>query len=371
LQRAPAAQPDLAVPLLYEDAEVIAVEKPAGMPSVALRADDRETIVNYLIARYPELEAIGDAAFEAGLVHRLDTATSGVLVVGRTDAAWRRLRAQFRERAVDKLYLAVVQGRVGQRGTVSAPIAHRPRRPREMLACVDRERAHALRARPALTHYRRLRWQRGAALLGVRIPTGVRHQIRVHLASIGHPVLGDPLYAADAAARATPRLMLHAARIAFAHPADGRRVIIRSRLPDDFQAALRSLGVTPAKPAQSGCVGKTAGSGGDGFPCRPCLSPWRRHHTVLRVVRILDQPVVHVVADLLALDADEVDTLDRLVDALAIEDAPLQLLDADSQQCLVLALDLAPAGFISGKVAVFLSVGPIVPFQNAVALFAL
>jgi 23S rRNA pseudouridine1911/1915/1917 synthase len=243
LQRAPAAQPDLAVPLLYEDAEVIAVEKPAGMPSVALRADDRETIVNYLIARYPELEAIGDAAFEAGLVHRLDTATSGVLVVGRTDAAWRRLRAQFRERAVDKLYLAVVQGRVGQRGTVSAPIAHRPRRPREMLACVDRERAHALRARPALTHYRRLRWQRGAALLGVRIPTGVRHQIRVHLASIGHPVLGDPLYASDAAARATPRLMLHAARIAFAHPADGRRVIIRSRLPDDFQAALRSLGM--------------------------------------------------------------------------------------------------------------------------------
>jgi 23S rRNA pseudouridine1911/1915/1917 synthase len=239
LQSAPAAQPELAVPLLYEDAALIAVDKPAGMPALALRADDRDTIVNFLIARYPELAAIG-GVFEAGLAHRLDTATSGVLVAGRTEAAWQRLRAQFRRRAVGKLYIAVVQGRVRHRGTVSAPIAHRPRRPREMSVCGDRDRARALRARPALTYYRRLRRRRDATLLAVRIPTGVRHQIRVHLASIGHPVLGDALYGDGAAA---PRLMLHAARIAFAHPGDGRRVIIRSRLPDDFQAVLRSLGM--------------------------------------------------------------------------------------------------------------------------------
>lgn len=239
LRSVPAAQPELAVSLLYEDAAVIAVDKPAGMPSVARRADDRGTIVNYLIARYPELAAIG-GAFEAGLAHRLDTGTSGVLVAGRTDAAWNRLRAQFRRRVVDKLYIAVVQGRVRHRGTVALPIAHRPRRAHEMSVCVDPDRAHALGARPALTYYRCLRRQRDASLLAIRIPTGVRHQIRVHLASIGHPVLGDALYGDGAAA---PRLMLHAARIAFAHPSDGRRVIIRSRLPDDFQAVLRSLGM--------------------------------------------------------------------------------------------------------------------------------
>lgn len=240
LRRAPAGQPELDVPILYADAAVLAVDKPAGMPAIALRPDDRDTLANFLIGRFPELAEIGGSAFEAGLAHRLDTPTSGVLVAGRSDAARRRLRALFRARRVEKLYLAVVSGEVPGRGVVTAPIAHRPRRPREMSVCADPDRAHALRARPAITQFRPMRRLTAATLLAVHIPTGVRHQIRVHLASIGHPVLGDPLYG-DAETGGAPRLLLHAARLAFAHPVDGRRVIIRSPLPADFRAALRQL----------------------------------------------------------------------------------------------------------------------------------
>jgi 23S rRNA pseudouridine1911/1915/1917 synthase len=243
LARTPAAQPDLAVPVLHEDAALVAVEKPAGMPALALRPSDRDTVANYLLGRYPEVGASAASAMEAGLVHRLDTGTSGVLVAARSAPAWQTLRAQFRERRVDKLYLAVVAGTVRHRGIIDTPIAHRPGRPREMETCADAARARMLRARPALTSYRPLRRLRGATLLAVRIATGMRHQIRVHLASIGHPVLGDALYGDDDSRRAASRLLLHAARIAFAHPSDGRRVIIRSRLPFDFEAALRDRGV--------------------------------------------------------------------------------------------------------------------------------
>lgn len=235
-----ARQADLALPILYADAALIAVEKPAGMPTVALRADDRDTVANYLLAPYPELRGIGGSAFESGLAHRLDTATSGVLVAGRTAQAWRHLRAQFRRREVDKLYLAVVAGEVGWPGTVTLPIAHQPRRRRRMCVCPTPEQASNLGARPAITRYRPLRRLRGATLLALRIPTGVRHQIRVHLASFGHPVLGDTLYGDASAASASPRLLLHAARLGLAHPIDGRRIIVRSRLPADFQAALPS-----------------------------------------------------------------------------------------------------------------------------------
>ena len=234
-------QPDLEVPVLYADAAMIAVDKPAGMAAAALRAADRGTVANFLLGRYPELSGVGGAAFEAGLAHRLDTATSGVLLAGRHAAAWRHLRAQFRGRRVGKLYLAVVLGDVRRGGSIESPIAHRPRRPREMCVCAQPNRARELRARPALTRYRPLQRFGEATLLAVRIPTGVRHQIRVHLASIGHPVLGDALYGTSAAPIDPGRLLLHAARLTIDHPTEGRRVIIRSGLPDRFRTALLSL----------------------------------------------------------------------------------------------------------------------------------
>ena len=236
LDSEPAAQPELGLPILYADHVLVAVDKPAGMPAVALRTDDRNTVANFLLGRFPDLRGAGGSVFEAGLAHRLDSPTSGVLVAARTREAWQDLRTQFRTRRVAKLYLAVVIGAVARRGTVTSPIAHQPRRPRAMCVCTDPQRARAWRARPAITRYRPLRRGDSRTLLAVSIPTGARHQIRVHLASIGHPVVGDTLYG-NASASTSPRLLLHAVRLAFAHPVDGRRIVVRSPVPADIRDA--------------------------------------------------------------------------------------------------------------------------------------
>jgi 23S rRNA pseudouridine1911/1915/1917 synthase len=240
-----AAQPELTLSILFSDEAVVAVDKPAGIPAVALRAGERGTVANALLAYDARLRDVGGRRLESGLVHRLDTPTSGVLLAARTTAAWQGLRRQFRSHAVDKLYVAVVAGNLTSSGRIAVPLAHRPGHPRRMLTWSDPERAGAPRARPALTRYRPLRQVGARTLLAVRIVTGVRHQIRAHLASIGHPVLGDPLYADPAVAQAAPRLLLHAVRLGFTHPTRGQRLIVRSPLPDDFEAALRG-NVAPA-----------------------------------------------------------------------------------------------------------------------------
>src|SRR5262249_1213781 len=129
-QRRLMPQPHLAVTILYADTALVAVDKPAGMPAIARRADDRGTVANYLLGHYPEMHAVSGSLLEAGLVHRLDTATSGVLLAARSAAAWRDLRAQFRRRRVDKLYLALVAGEVRDRGSIDTPIAHHAHRMR-------------------------------------------------------------------------------------------------------------------------------------------------------------------------------------------------------------------------------------------------
>lgn len=235
------AQPELPLSTLYADEAVIAVDKPADMAAVALRAHDLGTVSNALLGRYPALRGIGGTPFEVGIAHRLDTPTSGALLVARTPAAWRHLRAQFAYGRVDKLYVAVVDGTVSRGGIVTVPIAHHPDRPRRMCACTEPARATMLRARTAHTAYRPLRTAGGATLLAVRIRTGVRHQIRVHLACVGHPVLGDSLYAGRRIAASAPRLLLHAVRVVFTHPVNARRISVRSPPPEGFlPAGLRS-----------------------------------------------------------------------------------------------------------------------------------
>jgi 23S rRNA pseudouridine1911/1915/1917 synthase len=228
----PPPQPDLAIPILYEDDALIAVDKPAGMPSVALLAGEAGTVANFLLARAPDTAAAGRTALEAGLVHRLDTGTSGVLLAARSAPAWRDLRAQFRRQAVRKHYLAWVDGDVTAAGVRREPIAHDPRRTHAMLACRDAARAQSLRARPALTRYRPQERRGRTTLLAVEIVTGVRHQIRVHLAAAGHPICGDALYGGSAA----PRLMLHAALLCVRHPVSRQALSIDSPLPGDFLA---------------------------------------------------------------------------------------------------------------------------------------
>ena len=222
----------LALPILFEDASLIAVDKPAGMPAVALRAGDVGTVANFLLAHAPETLTAGGSPFEAGLVHRLDTGTSGVLLAARTAAAWQAVRDQFRRHEVEKRYLAWVDGDVARPGSRREPIAHHPRQPRAMRVCPNAEQARALRARPAETRYRPLERRGGATLLAIEIATGVRHQIRVHLAFGGHPVCGDTLYGGSE----TARLLLHATALGLRHPVTGRRLTIDSPPPEDFSA---------------------------------------------------------------------------------------------------------------------------------------
>jgi 23S rRNA pseudouridine1911/1915/1917 synthase len=226
----PTGQPELAVPVLYEDAALIALDKPAGMPSVALAGSGLDTAANFLLGLAPETAAVGGTPFEAGLVHRLDTGTSGVLLAARNPTAWAALREQFRARRVGKRYIAVVEGAVMRAGAIADPIAHHPRRPRLMVVCRDAQQADDLAARAARTTYKPLARRGTATLLEVTIDAGVRHQIRVHLAALGHPVCGDTLYGAAPGAR----VMLHAAALRVRHPSDGRALTIESPLPDEF-----------------------------------------------------------------------------------------------------------------------------------------
>ena len=225
---------DLPVEILYEDQALIAVNKPAGLAVHAGAGLHEGTLVNRLVHRFGALSQLG-GEMRPGIVHRLDKDTSGVLLVARTDAAHRALAAQFAGRTVEKTYLALVCGKVrADSGRITKPIARDPVRRTRMTARLDS-------GREALTDYRvRTRFEK-FTFLEVRIGTGRTHQIRVHLASIGHPVAGDRVYGAGATAAPTPRLFLHAWRIGFLSPAIGDRVIVEAPLPSELEAWLAGL----------------------------------------------------------------------------------------------------------------------------------
>jgi 23S rRNA pseudouridine1911/1915/1917 synthase len=228
--------PHLAVHVLYEDEAVIVIDKPAGIPSHALRSDETDTAANFLLARDPGLAIAGRSPLEAGLAHRLDTGTSGILLAARSAAAYAALRQQFTARQVEKTYLALVEGNVQAGGEVLSPLAPAPHNRRKMRIVARMVSG----ARPAQTSYRPLEELGGSTLLEVHIRTGVRHQIRVHLAALGHAVVGDALYG-HARSGAPARHLLHAAGLAFVHPTHGRRIEIRSPLPGDFARFVANL----------------------------------------------------------------------------------------------------------------------------------
>lgn len=225
-----AAPEDLPLDILYQDDAVVAINKPAGVVVHAGAGNRSGTLVNRLVHHFASLSKIG-GELRPGIVHRLDKGTSGVLLVARTDAAHQALAAQFSGRTVEKTYLALVHGSVrAESGRISTPIERHPLRRLRMTTKTGSGRA-------ALTEYRvRQRFEK-FTFLEVRIHTGRTHQIRVHLASIGHPVAGDRLYGGQAAAR----IFLHAWRIAFTSPATGKRVTVEAPLPSDLRAWLASL----------------------------------------------------------------------------------------------------------------------------------
>ena len=235
----PAPQPDLAIRIVHADQHVIVADKPAGMPSHPLKPGETGTAANALVGRFPELAEVGPQLREGGLVHRLDTDTSGLLLAARTAAAYALLRAQFTARTVEKGYLALAAGEIHAGGEIALPLAHDPKDPRRMMAISDPEYAEAHAARPAVTRFEPLERRGGFTLLEVEIPTGVMHQIRAHLAFIGHPLAGDELYGGPLLAGLN-RHFLHAARLAFAHP-DGSRAKFESALPPDLAVTLAQL----------------------------------------------------------------------------------------------------------------------------------
>jgi 23S rRNA pseudouridine1911/1915/1917 synthase len=223
-------QPDPDAPLrvLYEDDDVIAVDKPGGVSGHALDPRERGTVAGALLARYPELAEIGDP-LSAGLVHRLDTGTSGVLLAARSPAVFETLRAAFRQRAVLKQYVAIVEGRPAPGTVVEVPLAHDPADRRRMRAARAGDRAWKAR-----TYVAAVTVSGDCARLEVEIRTGVTHQVRAHLALLGHPILGDLLYGGRSVDLAPGRHALHAAALEL--PARPLRVV--APLPEDLGALL-------------------------------------------------------------------------------------------------------------------------------------
>jgi 23S rRNA pseudouridine1911/1915/1917 synthase len=217
--------------VVYEDDHVIVVDKPAGVVVHPGHGNARGTLAQALEGRITG----GDIAWRAGIVHRLDRDTSGLIVTARSEEAYERLQQMIRERAVVREYLGLVEGRPRARtGTIDAPLG-RDRRLRTRIS-TDTDDPHE-----AITHFEIERALPRWTLLRVRLETGRTHQIRAHLKAIGHPVAGDPEYG-PAGALGLERQFLHAEHLAFEHPVTGAAIDLRSPLPGDLVAALERAG---------------------------------------------------------------------------------------------------------------------------------
>jgi 23S rRNA pseudouridine1911/1915/1917 synthase len=236
----PALDADVPVDVVYEDADVLVVDKPPGLVVHPGAGQDGGTLVNGLLARHPTLAGVGEA-HRPGIVHRLDRDTSGLLVVALTPTAYTALVAALGDRRVERRYTALIWGvPEAPRGVVDAPLGRSPRQPTRQAVVAG--------GRPARTRYEvRGRYDRPTALslLDCELETGRTHQIRVHLASIGHPVVGDRDYGGVREALSVPRMFLHAEHLAFDHPVTGRPLSFDAPLPPDLAAVLASLGSTP------------------------------------------------------------------------------------------------------------------------------
>ena len=228
---------ELPLKIVYEDADVVVVDKPAGMVVHAGAGHHQGTLVNALLHHFGSPSSV-DGDLRPGIVHRIDRETSGLLVAARTDQAHQALASQFHDRIVEKRYVALVYGRMHQRqGRITTPIARDPVRRTRMTT-------KAGSGRSAWTEYRAIEELDRFSLLDIRIRTGRTHQIRVHLSSIHHPIVGDRLYGAPASLPGLPtfeRFFLHASYLRFRSPSTGDWIAAESPLPKEFSDLLNVL----------------------------------------------------------------------------------------------------------------------------------
>lgn len=232
---APEPEENIAIPVVYEDEEVLVVDKPAGLVVHPGAGNMTGTMINGLLASWPDLRGIGSKS-RPGIVHRLDRGTSGLLVVARTQKAYDHLSAQLSDRSMGRWYTALVWGLMdSDTGSVDAPIG-RSKKDRIRMAVISA-------GRPAKTNYEvTQRWSDPiVSLIRCKLETGRTHQIRVHLSAIGHPLVGDELYGGKRNVIELERPFLHASFLEFEHPARNERVSFESQIPSDLKDVLKDL----------------------------------------------------------------------------------------------------------------------------------
>jgi len=236
---------DIPLTIAFEDEHLLVVDKPAGLVVHPAAGNRDRTLVNALLHHCgASLSGIGGVA-RPGIVHRIDKDTSGLLVVAKTDVAHEGLARQFAAHRIERRYLAIVNGvPKSAGGTIDAPLARSPANRKKMAICP------AGRGKRAVTHWKRLAVVRDAALVECRLETGRTHQVRVHMASIGHPLLGDPFYGGSGKTHRKllmeigfHRQALHAAQLGFVHPLTKHRLTFESAMPPDMQELFTALGV--------------------------------------------------------------------------------------------------------------------------------
>ena len=224
--------------VLFEDPSLVVVNKPGGVPCHPLRPGGRGTVMNAVVALFPETAAIGDKPVEGGLIHRLDNGTSGALMIARTGDAFGILRRAIRSGIIKRKYLAMVSGNMKTAVTLDAPIAHHPKNPRKMIVAPEQSGTMKLAARPAVTRVEPVRQVGDFTLVAVMPSTGMRHQIRVHLAFAGFPIVGDDLYGGAPTPDLGPqRFWLHLSEIEFESPASSASKV-SAPLPNELERML-------------------------------------------------------------------------------------------------------------------------------------
>lgn len=227
------------ISIIFEDDYIIVLNKPSGAPTHMLRADETGTVVNFLLDHCPEIRGVGTNDLMSGLAHRLDTDTSGVVLAVKDNESFKNIRQQFREHKVIKEYLALVHGRYDGPKVISNFIGNDPKKKKKVRVYPKEEKG----ARPAVTEINEIMYYGNYALLTLNIKTGVRHQIRAHLAYLGYPIVGDKIYQTAKMRESNPfglnRHFLHASKIGFSHPATNKHVVFTSPLPEELNGILK------------------------------------------------------------------------------------------------------------------------------------